>query len=99
MRRALVLRVLRATPNGGYKDFTRTTTFAANPRVGDTVFIDPLEAQSRKIIAREWGYSGGLTVRLATITGNSDNDPNEGAEIVEALLRDGWERDIVIPEG
>lgn len=89
----LTLRVLYATPNGGYKDFTRTQGFVAVPRVGDAVFIDFLETSARKVIAREWGFDGELTVRLATIAGKSDNDPNEGERVVEALLRDGWERD------
>ena len=89
----LALRVLYATPAGGYKDFTRSIKVPEVPRVGDTIYLDPTETAPRKVIAREWGFDGSPTVRLATIAGKSDNDPNEGAKTAEALIRDGWERD------
>lgn len=91
----LALRVLHATPAGGYKDFTRSIKVPEVPRVGDTIYLDPMETAPRKVIAREWGFDGSPTVRLATIAGKGGNDPSEGAKTVEALTGDGWGRDSI----
>lgn len=87
----LELRVLHAPNDTDITDFTRTIDVPEVPRVGDTIYLDALEATPRKVIAREWGFDGSPAIRLATIIVKNDITPGEGAGAVAALKRDGWE--------
>lgn len=87
----LTLRILHADDDDGFVDLTRSIPVAEIPRVGDTVYLNPLETAPRKVIAREWGFDGSPAVRLATINAKNEFTPNEGAKAVKALQKDGWE--------
>lgn len=92
----LTLRILNTTPDGDFADLTRSIKVPEVPRVGDIVYLNSLETAPREVTAREWGFDGAPTVRLATIVAKNDITPNEGADAVRTLKQDGWAIDLPV---
>lgn len=86
----LILRVLHAPTDNDFVDLTRTIDVAEMPRVGDTIYLDPAETASRKVIAREWGYDGSPSAKLAAMSVANDINPSEGEDNIKILQRNGW---------